>query len=274
MASCVWLQTPSYMSLADSLWSLVSLKAYDKILWVWRSSSFINTICSVCVARALIMPCKVCKTWAVGHWYRFPMLYGVGRVLRFNRNGAPRSHDLRPSHFPVWGRVDFWGKFVEWVLLCSEECHNKYIQDPEAIIFESLVNMFLWSSHVWVSRICFHLICAINCDEHDPQGNDAAPRLLWLRWHVPHVSSLRAMDGGPWTFCAKAQWKRRCLDSWKRIVGASIASSFPFSSLGVCRLLGTVPVEDAVMLWWVLQPFPPGVLQPFPPGSSRSYLRT
>ena len=126
-----------------------------------------NMFC-VCVARALIMPCKVCKTWADGHWSRFLMLYGVGRVLRINRNGALRSHELRPSRFPVWGRVDFWGKFVEWVLLCSEECHNKYIQDPEAIIFESLVNMFLWSSHVWVSRICFHLICAINCDETWP----------------------------------------------------------------------------------------------------------
>ena len=225
-----------------------------------------ESVLCVCVVQALVMVCQVCARWWVGHWSFCPELKGKRRVSLPNTRGVLRSHRLQPSHFPVWGRVNFWGQCDEWVLLCSEECHNKYIQDPEAIIFESLVNMFLWSSHVWVSRICFHLICAINCDEHDPQGNDAAPRLLWLKWHVPHVSSLQAMDGGPWTFCAKAQWNRQCLDSWKRIVGASIASSFPFSGLGVCRLLGTVRFEDAVMLWWVLQQFSPG--------SSRSYLRT
>ena len=100
-------------------------------------------MCSVCVARALVMPCQVCKEWAVGHWSLFPQLYGVDRVLMLHRSGVLRSHELRPSRFPVWGRVNFWGQCDEWVLLCSEECHNRYIQDTEEVILESQVDMFL-----------------------------------------------------------------------------------------------------------------------------------
>ena len=244
------------------VWKLI------KILWVWPSSSFINTICSVCVARALIMPCKVCKAWKEGHWSRFPVLYGIGQVLRITRSGEWRPTRLCAARFPVWGRVEFWEYFVEWVLLCSAECHNRYIQDPEAIIFESQVNMFLWSSHLNITTWFPSWFVLSIVMKHDPQGNDAAPRPLWRKWHVPHVSSLRAMGGWPWTwtFYAKAQWKRQCLDSWKGTVRTSRASSFPLSSLGVCRLLGILRFEDAVMLWWVLQPSFPG--------SSRSYLRT
>ena len=124
----------------------------------------------MCVALALVMPCQVCKGWAVGHWSIFPQLYGVNRVVMLHRSGVLRSHEIRPSRFPVWGRVNFWGQCDGWVLLCSEECHNRYIQDPEEVILESEVNMFLWSSpplpksyesHEYHEFI-FHLICVIN----------------------------------------------------------------------------------------------------------------
>ena len=158
----------------------------------------------MCVARALVMPCQVCKGWAVGHWSIFPQLYRVNRVLMLHRSGVLRSHEIRPSRFPVWGRVNFWGQCDEWVLLCREECHNRYIQDPEEVILESQVDMFLWSSHLSPQsyesheyhEFVFHLIGGINyMMKYDPQGHVwAAPLHTRRRWHMPHVPSLQAME--------------------------------------------------------------------------------
>ena len=102
-----------------------------------------KTKCVLCVARALVMVCQVCKEWVVGNWWQRPQLLPDGRVMLFNRCGLLRSRTLRPHHFPVWGLVDFWEQSEVWVLLCSEECYHELIQDPEEAILKSQVNMFL-----------------------------------------------------------------------------------------------------------------------------------
>jgi len=104
------------------VWSLI------KILWIWPSSShFWKKVCSVCVVQALVMVCQVCAGWSVGHWSFCPELKGKRRVSLPNTRGVLRSHRLQPSHFPVWGRVNFWGQCDQWVMLCSPECHDRYI---------------------------------------------------------------------------------------------------------------------------------------------------
>ena len=95
------------------------------------------------MARALVMVCQVCKGWVVGNWWQRPELLPNGGVRLFDRRGLVRSRALRPHHFPVWGLVDFWEQSEVWVVLCSEECYHKLIQDPEEAILKSQVNMFL-----------------------------------------------------------------------------------------------------------------------------------
>ena len=80
------------------------------------------------MVQALVMVCQVCAGWALSHWSFRPVLKGKRRVSLPNTRGVLRSYRLQPSHFPVWGRVNFWGHCDQWVLLCSPECHDRYIQ--------------------------------------------------------------------------------------------------------------------------------------------------
>ena len=86
-----------------------------------------ESVLCVCVVQALVMVCQVCARWWVGHWSFCPELKGKRRVSLPNTRGVLRSHRLQPSHFPVWGRVNFWGQCDQWVMLCSPECHDRYI---------------------------------------------------------------------------------------------------------------------------------------------------
>ena len=86
--------------------------------------------------------CQCCGEW-MGDLEPFvPMLSGIFNVW-IRESGRLEYQPLRASHFPVWGYVNFWKQFKVKILLCSDDCHNWFLQDPAEVILEPKVNMLL-----------------------------------------------------------------------------------------------------------------------------------
>ena len=245
------------------LWSLVSLNAYWDLMNLTFFFIYEHNMFCVCGSSFI-------------HAVHSLQDMGGGPLVSF-----PNALEKRPSldYSHKWSGAVSWASSFPLSGLGACRVLGAIRRMGSAVLWRMPQQVYPGSRSIIfnLKLICSYMILPLEYHEfvsiwfvvstmmkHDPQGNDS--QLLWRKWHVPHVSMLRRMDGGPWTFCANAQWNIQCLDSWKWTVGVSTASSFSFSSLGVCQLLETVQGEDPVMLWWLPQLVSPG--------SSRSYFRT